>query len=398
VPVQFNRNLVILFVAQILGFSVLSSTVLIGPLIGANLSSARHLATLPVGLTVVGTALGVVPVTILMRRLGRRAVFLQVATIGLAACLLAWMALRQQAFPLYCLACVGLGVFAAGVMQFRFAAMESVAPDDMASAASLIIFGGLAAAWLGPELALSGRGLLAVDYAGSYLLLAGTIVLCGLLLAGYRDIALAPVAETTAPRAVAELLKLPALWLAISAGAVGYAVMAGIMTPTSISMHLLHGHSEADAKWVIQCHIAAMFLPSLFAPALIRQLGVRGLIAVGLLAMAGALAAGLSSISLWGYWLTLVSLGIGWNFLFTGGTTLLGQVPQAGEHFRLQTLNEGIVFPVQALASFGSGWLLALRGWSGVLYAAAPLLGLLLLILLVEKSLDTASAARAGGA
>lgn len=384
-PVTLNRNVAVLFLAQILGFSVLSSTVLIAPLIGVDLSHTRHLATLPVALTIVGTALGVVPVTLLMRRFGRRAVFLLVSTIALAGCLLALQALHIRDFRLFCGACMMLGVFAAGVMQFRFAAMESVAPEQMASAASTIIFGGIVAAWLGPELAFTGQHLLRVEYAGSYLLLAGTLILCGALLTGFRNRPPATGVPVEPPRPFFELLKIPALWLAIGAGSVGYAVMSGVMTPTSVSMHLLHGHSDADAKWVIQSHIAAMFLPSLFAPRLIRRLGIRGLIAVGMVAMFAALVAGLRNTGVPGYWTTLILVGIGWNFLFTGGTTLLGQLPRDGEQFRVQALNEGIIFPVQALASFASGWLLALWGWSGVLYAGMPLLGTLLLVLLFER-------------
>ncbi len=381
---RFNRNVAVLFLAQILGFSVLSSTVLIAPLIGVALSHTRHLATLPVALTIVGTALGVVPVTLLMRRFGRRAVFLLVAAIALAACLLALQALHIRDFRLFCAACMMLGVFAAGVMQFRFAAMESVAPERMASAASTIIFGGIVAAWLGPELAFTGQHLLPIEYAGSYLLLAGAVLLFGVLLAGFRNRPLITDVQVEPPRPFSELLKMPTLWLAISAGAVGYGVMSGVMTPTSVSMHLLHGHSDADAKWVIQSHIAAMFLPSLFAPWLIRRLGMRGLIALGMAAMFAALIVGLHNTAVPGYWTTLILLGMGWNFLFTGGTTLLGQVPRDGEQFRVQAFNEGIIFPVQALASFASGWLLALWGWSGVLYTGVPLLGILLLVLLFE--------------
>lgn len=381
----FNRNIACLFLAQILGFSVVSSIVLIGPLIGAELAQSQKLATLPVGLTVVGAAIGAVPLTLLMRRFGRRAIFSLTSLIAACACLLAFQALRSGSFSLYCFAAMFLGVFGACVLQFRFAAMESVAPQHMATAASVIIFGGIVAAWLGPEMAISGRKLLSIDYAGSYLLLATAAFVCAALLLLYRNHTQLVSTEDQPARTLRELLKIPTLWLAICAGAVGYAVMAGVMTPTSVSMHLYHGHSQADAKWVIQSHIAAMFMPSLFAPFLIRLLGLRGLIFVGWLAMLASLFAGLHDTSVHGYWVALVLLGVGWNFLFTGGTALLAQVHSSGERFRVQALNEGIIFPIQALASFASGWMLATFGWSGVLYACTPFLGCLLVLLFVER-------------
>lgn len=380
-----NRNIVLLFLAQIAGFSVLSSSVLIAPLIGADLSGTQRLATLPVGLTIVGTALGVVPITLLMRRFGRRAVFLLVAGIGCSGCMLAIEALRLGSFSVFCGAAICLGVFAAGVQQFRFAAMESVSAEHMASAASTIIFGGIMAAWLGPELAIRGRHVLSIEYTGSYLLLGGCALACAVFLGLYRNTSLTVTSHAQAPRPLRELASSPLLWLAICSAAVGYAVMSGVMTPTSVSMHLLHGHSQADAKWVIQSHIAAMFLPSLFAPVLTGLLGVRGLIATGLVALSSTVIIGLHNTEVSGYWAALVLLGIGWNFTFTGGTTLLGQVARAGEHFRVQALNEGLVFSMQAVASFASGWLLAWRGWDGVMLACMPLLGLLAFMLLVES-------------
>ncbi|MFK7976968.1 MAG: MFS transporter, partial [Halioglobus sp.] len=260
-----------------------------------------------------------------------------------------------------------LGLTAAAMQQIRFAAMECVPADDGPTAASIILCAGVIAAFLGPELALAGKSLTAIDYQGSFWLGAGCLLVAGVLLLGYTPKKVVAAAPKTVKTTNATLLSNPGFLLAITAGASAYVVMAFVMTATPISMHMHHGHSLEDAKWVIQSHIAAMFLPSLIAPWLIRMLGIRGLMVAGLGCYATTITIGLIDASVLGFWGQLVMLGIGWNFLFLSGTALLPTTYNEGEGFKAQSLNDSVIFASQAVASLSAGWAISTVSWGALL-------------------------------
>jgi hypothetical protein len=228
---------------------------------------------------------------------------------------------------------------------------------------------GIFAAFLGPEMALWGQNLSSTEYRGSFWLGASCFLIgATLLLLFYQPTPLQrSETHSTTARPLLQMLGNRTLVLAIASGAVAYVVMSFVMTATPISMHLHHGHSMADTKFVIQSHIAAMFLPSLFTAWLFRILGIRGLMLTGLACYIGTITIGLIDASVMGFWGQLVMLGIGWNFLFIAGTTLLPTAYREGEQFRAQAVNDTVVFGSQAIAALTAGWALSLISWQQLL-------------------------------
>jgi len=271
-------NVWVLVAAQALAMCTAPFIVFIGSIQGRLLAPAPEYATLPVGLVVVGTVLAIKPATWLMERFGRKRVMLLGASMGMLAGTLGALASWLGLFPLLCLAAVVGGTGLAVVHQYRFAAMESV-PDNMAgSAAARVLLGGLVAAWLGPEIATLGSGPdVSHPFLTSWLALAGVqftaLVILGL---GYRAQGeRAREAHVGGGRPLREILANPLIWVAISAAAIGYAIMSFIMTATPLSMTEMAGHDLDDAKRVIQLHIMAMYLPSLISGWLTRVVGRR---------------------------------------------------------------------------------------------------------------------------
>ncbi|WP_144777068.1 MFS transporter [Marinobacter maritimus] len=370
-------NVWVLVAAQALAMCTAPFIVFIGSIQGRLLASAPEYATLPVGLVVLGTVLTIKPATWLMERFGRKRVMLLGTCMGMIAggfgALASWLGL----FPLLCLAAAVGGTGLAVVHQYRFAAMESV-PDNMAgSAAARVLLGGLVAAWLGPEIAAFGSGIEAnYPFLTSWLGLAAVQLAALVIIAiGYRGRA-ERVRETHAGggRPLGEILANPLVWAAISAAAIGYAVMSFIMTATPLSMTEIAGHDLDAAKRVIQLHIMAMYLPSLISGWLTRVVGIPLMMAAGLLAYLGCVVLAASGVSFHHYLSALLLLGVGWNFLFVGGTTLLPRGYTDAERFRVQGLNDIFVFGSQATAALSAGVILSWLGWSSLVMIAVPFL------------------------
>lgn len=384
-------NVWILIAAQALAMCTAPFIVFIGSIHGRLLAPAAELATLPAGLVVVGTVVAIKPATWLMAKWGRKSVMLLGTLAGTLGGLLGALAAWTSSFEVLCAAALMGGAGVAVVHQYRFAAMESV-PDELAgSAAARVLLGGLLAAWLGPELALVGGGQDAeYPFIGGWLAL-GTVqlVAMGVLALGYRSSG-ERVRDISASsgRPLKEILRQPVIWVAISAAAMGYAVMSFVMTATPLGMTELSGHSLEDAKWVIQLHIMSMYLPSLVSGWLIRRLGVAKMMVVGLLAYFSCIAIASSGTAFSDYLLALILLGVGWNFLFVGGTTLLPTGYREEERFRVQGLNDLMVFGAQAAAALSAGAVLATIGWNGLLMVVIPFVllhGALMLIWLLQS-------------
>ncbi|HDZ37753.1 MAG TPA: MFS transporter [Marinobacter sp.] len=370
-------NVWVLVAAQALAMCTAPFIVFIGSIQGRMLASAPEYATLPVGLVVVGTVLAIKPATWLMQAFGRKRIMLLGALMGMLAGTLGALASWLGLFPLLCLAAVVGGTGLAVVHQYRFAAMESV-PDNLAgSAAARVLLGGLVAAWLGPEIATLGRGPDAIyPFLTSWVALAvvqfAALVILGF---GYRAQGeLVRKVHTGGGRPLREILANPLILVAISAAAIGYAVMSFIMTATPLSMTEVAGHDLDAAKRVIQLHIMAMYLPSLISGWLIRVIGIPLMMSIGMLACLGCVVLAASGVSFHHYLAALLLLGVGWNFLFVGGTTLLPRGYTDAERFRVQGLNDIFVFGSQATAALSAGVILSWVGWSSLVMIAAPLL------------------------
>lgn len=361
------RNVWLLTLVLSLAMSAGAMMVMVGGLIGAQMAPSPKLSTLPVALMIVGTAIGVVPVTRAMGKYGRKPIFVGVAMLACLSSLLGAMSVVIEQFELFLFASFVLGIAISGFQQIRFAAMESVDLERAPKAASTVMLGGLVAAVLGPELVTQGNNLLETQFAGSFVLMAILCLGCVGLFALMTETHIRNDKVSHHKADIADVLVKPTFIIAVSASVVGYALMSFIMTATPVHMHVTEQHSLEHAKWVIQSHILAMYLPSLVSGWLIAKLGVNKVIAGGLLIYLITIAVASSGNHLANYWVALILLGIGWNFLFLGGTVLLPQTHNTAQKFRVQSINEFAVFSAQGMAALGAGALLFALGWQGLM-------------------------------
>ncbi|MCB1685003.1 MAG: MFS transporter [Pseudomonadales bacterium] len=381
-----NRNILILCLAQMIFVSGSILMVTLGGIIGSQLASNPALATLPLSLVVIGTALNTIPATLLMQRIGRRLGYALAGMVACAAALLAAWALTLGSFPLFCTAALVIGTTLAFSQQFRFGAAESVAAHRVSWAVSIILLGSIGGAFLGPQIAASSPALTPDHpFRAAMLILAGLYACTTLLLLALHPTAPPESTEAGAPgRPLRYIVTQPLFVLAVAAGMIGQGVMVFIMTATPLSMHVVDGHSVTDAAGVVRAHVIAMYLPSLISAPLIGRFGTNAVMGAGLLAMLATLAIGLSGHEVMHYWWALVLLGIGWNFLYVGGTTLLVRTYLPSERFRAQAVNEFSIFGVAAVASLMAGTLIHSFGWTVLLLCALPPL-LLMVALLVWR-------------
>lgn len=359
------------------GFAMCAAPLVVfaGGLIGQQLATDTRLATLPLAAMVLGTALAVYPAAAIASKYGRKRVFLGAMVVGLIAAMVAVFALQISSFSGFIFAAALIGIVLACIQQFRFAAMESVSPELMPVAAARLLLAGIVAAYLGPELVTLGQLFHSQTFTGAFYLLGICFVIAFLLiLFGYHNIQIPQSQGQQSPRSIGEILSHPGILLAMGSAAVGFAVMSFIMTATPISMHEFNHYSLEETKWVIQSHIMAMFIPSLFSGWLVRKLGFIIMMWAGLGIYAISLFIAYWDQALIHFWSALILLGLGWNLLFVAGTALLPQMYQANEAHRVQGLNDLMVFSAQAIASLGSGILLLLLGWQGLIWVAIPII------------------------
>jgi MFS family permease len=369
----------VLTFAQCFGQTAAPILVLLGGIVGAQIAPSADWATLPIAIQISGIASATIPASYLMSKVGRKIGFLAGTALAIFAALFAAFSIYQQSFVLFCIASFLIGNYIAFLQQFRFAVAESVLKEQIPKSLAFLMLAGIVAAIVGPEV---GRRFSVIDglpdYVGSFLGLAAMLTASFIiLLVFYRNAALGSQDEIHTSRPLGQIFKQPALVLAIASAAIGYSVMSLVMTATPLSMHEMDLHSLADTTRVIQSHILAMYVPSFFSGFLISWLGARRIIQAGFALMIICVAIGWGSPEFINYWGALIVLGIGWNFLFLGGTTLLTQSYRNSERFKVQAVNDFLVFGLQALGSLSAGILLASFGWSGVMVFALPLLLLL---------------------
>ena len=372
-----------LMLTQALSLSTAPLMVLVGGLVGQQLHPQPGFATLPVALMIIGTAVSALPAAKAAQRWGRRPVFLTSSGVGGVSSVLACIAIEGQSFWLFCLAALGFGAVIAVIQQSRFVAMDAVAADQKPVVAARLLLAGLLSAFIGPELTSLAQWFPALPgFAAAFIGLAVLFVISGaVLFLVLPPLHLAQQNRDVAQRSLAELFSQPTLWLAVAAAAGGYGVMAYVMTATPLSMTVQYGYDVNDAKWVIQSHIAAMFLPSLISGQLIRWLGAWNMVLAGVLIYSLTLLVAWWDQSLIHYWVGLVLLGLGWNLLFVAGTSVLPQCYEPHEASRVQGINDLLVFAFQAVGALASGAVLLLLGWHGLLLSSLPILALLCLLL-----------------
>jgi len=366
-----RKNVAVLAACQALLLTNNSTAIALNGLAGWALASNKTLATLPVTGWVIGGALSTLPASLLMKRIGRRAGFTVGALIGMIGAAICSWALYLGNFWLLCLGTMVFGVYNAVAQYYRFAAADAVRTDFKAKAISLVLAGGLVGGLIGPEVSKFTIDLLAERYLGAYLSLIGFLVL-GVLVVQLLDIPVPSAAQHREPvRPLREIMAQPSFLVAAAGAAIGYGVMNLLMTATPLAMGLC-GHPYSAAATVIGWHVVSMFGPSFFTGSLIRRFGVLQVMLAGALILYGCVGIALSGISVPHFWFALVLLGIGWNFLYIGGTTLIAEACTPAERAKTQGANDSIIFIVMATSSFSSGVLIDQKGWQVLNWLALP--------------------------
>ena len=381
-----SRTLPVLSVAQAFSQTSAPIIVLLGGIVGTRLAPSTDLATLPVAFMIIGTALTTIPAALIMGKIGRKYGFMLSALMASLAGVLAAFAISISHFWLFCVATMIIGGNNAFVQQYRFAVAEVAEPDRVGKSLSILMLAGVVAAWMGPAVAqgLHDKGPWG-EFSGSFLGLSAMMLVAFVCLGFYENKPLEAQSVDDKPRHLLTIVLQLSFLVAVGAAVVGYGVMSLVMTATPVSMHEIDSFSLEDTTWVIQSHIMAMFLPSLFSGFLIDKFGPMKIVLVGLFLMATCLVIGYIERHLMHYWLALVLLGVGWNFLFLGGTTLLTKTYASAERFKVQAFNDFLIFSFQAMAALGSGYLLTQFGWNWVLGFSVPwLIGLAVLMFIAR--------------
>ena len=349
-----RRNIALLASAQALLFTNSVTLIALNGLVGYQLAADKAFATLPVTTQIIGSALMALPASHLMQRIGRRAGFLVGTLVGLIGGAIATLGIYQQSMTTLCVGTFVLGIYGAFGQFYRFAAADAAAPNFKANAISLVVAGGLIGGIVGPALSTWTRHLAATEFLASY---ASLMVFC-LLTAAVLSLLRMPAAATddsaASPRPLLVVVLQPVFLVATLTSALGYGVMSLLMTATPLAMGVC-GHPYADAANVISAHVIAMFAPSFFTGNLISRFGVLQVMLVGVVLMGVCLAVALSGVSVVHFWWSLVLLGLGWNFMFVGGSTLLTETYLPAEKAKAQGLHDLLVFCTTATSSFSSG-------------------------------------------
>jgi MFS family permease len=369
-----RRNVALLAACQAMLFTNNSTLIAINGLAGLALAPVASLATLPVTCWVLGGAVATVPASFHMKRVGRRRGLVTGTLFGIVGALVCAAAIWLQSFWLLCGGAIVFGVYNGFGQYYRFAAADVAKPDFRATAISLVLAGGLVGGILGPTTSRVTVDLLAPKFLGAYLALIAFALVTLALLAQVRIPAPSAAEQAARGRPMAAIAAQPKYVVAVLAAAIGYGVMNFLMTSTPIAMGVC-GHPYSDAAFVISSHVVAMFAPSFFTGGLIKRFGVLPVLFAGVALNAVSIAIALSGISVAQFWWSLVALGVGWNFLYIGGTTLLTETYRPEERAKAQGANDFTIFAVMAISSLTSGMTVTSAGWEKVNLYALPLLG-----------------------
>ena len=377
-----NRNLFLLILSQVFGFTAATVTVFISGIIGSDLSSIKTLSTLPPSIYVVGTAAATIFAAKIMSIIGRRLGFIFASVAGSISCLIGIYAINIESFFIFCFAKFILGATMAFTHQYRFAAAESVEKEKAPKAISSLLLAGIVAAFLGIGLANYTKNFVSdYLYVGSYLTLAVLTLIPSFLLFFFKDIREISFVSNKEnnSRNYSEFFSDPKFLQAITSAAFAYAVMSFLMTATPISMHIVHQLSLEKTGIVLQFHVLAMFLPSLVTGNLIKKFGYSNMMYLGVLFYFFTILLSFFQPSFLNYFISLIFLGIGWNFLFISGTSLLVTTYKPEEKFKAQGFNDLLVFSSMALASLLAGILISIASWKTVNLFCIPFLILIIL-------------------
>ena len=377
-----NKNLFLLTASQVFGFTAANVTVFLSGIIGSQLSSIKSLSTLPPSIYIVGIAISTIFAAKVMSIIGRRLGFVLASVASSISCLIAAYSITLENFYIFCVACFILGTGMAFIHQYRFAAAESVEKDKAPKAISTLLLAGIVSAFIGISLANYTKNFVPdYLYVGSYLTLSILTLMPAFFLSFFKETNIETSSSTniTIERSYIEFLSDPRYLQALTAASFAYVVMAFLMTATPISMHIIHKFSLEKTGLVIQFHVLSMFLPSLFTGSLIKRYGYSKMMYLGVVFYIITILMSFFEPTFITYLLGLVFLGIGWNFLFVTGTSLLVTTYKPEEKFKAQGFNDLVVFSFTAVSSLSAGILISLTSWKSVNLLCIPFLILIIL-------------------
>ncbi len=379
---MMNKNLFLLTASQVFGFTAANVTVFLSGIIGSQLSSIKSLSTLPPSIYIVGIAVSTIFAAKIMSIIGRRLGFV-LASIGSSmSCLIAAYSILVENFFIFCIACFILGTGMAFIHQYRFAAAESVDKDKAPKAISTLLLAGIVSAFIGISLANYTKDFISDHlYVGSYLMLAILTIMPAFFLFFFKNKSEGSFQskEEIKTRSYFEFLCEPRFLQAITSASFAYVVMAFLMTATPISMHIIHNLSLEKTGIVIQFHVLSMFLPSLITGRLINKFGYSKIMYLGVLFYILTICMSFFDPSFISYLVGLIFLGVGWNFLFVSGTSLLVTTYKPEEKFKAQGFNDLVVFSCTAISSLSAGILISMTSWKAVNLLCIPFLILIIL-------------------
>ncbi|RCK36627.1 MFS transporter [Thalassospira profundimaris] len=378
---EVRRNIIFLSLCVALSASAMSLIFTVAAVIGYSLAEDKSLSTLPVACMMIAMMAMTAPSAMVMAKFGRKFGFWMGAGIAMCGAFSGMGAVYYGNFWLLCIACACIGAGNAIAMQYRFAAAEAAPSEFRARAISYTMLGGLASAFIGPNLASFARNWFeTVPFLGTFVALIGLQVLLIIVIGQLRLPDMRGHKHEEPARPIKTVLGQPAVMVAIVAGALGYAVMSFVMTATPLAI-LDCDYAFGDAAFIIQWHVVGMYAPGFFTGNLIKRFGALKIIQFGALLNFICLAVGLSGQDLMGnFWIALVILGVAWNFMFVGATTFLTENYRSSEQARVQAINEFCVFGTVAVASLSAGSIYSWSGWATLLYSAALPVGLVLVI------------------
>ncbi len=387
-----RRNIAVLTAAQALGGASPPIVMSLGGLVGQQLSPDPAWLTFPVSLFGLGLAIGTLPAAFIMRRWGRRNGYVFGGLIGIVAGLIAAFGISSRSFEIFCIGTFIAGFYSSYVQSYRFAAADAVEGDWKAKAISWVMIGGLVGAVAGPQLVIWTRDAFSgAPYVGSFLSQALLSVIAIPILFMLR----APRTDTggdpeSGGRPLLQILLTPRYMLAVATGVVSYGVMAFVMTAAPVAM-VDNGYSVDDAALGIQWHLLAMFAPSFFTGRLMARFGMERVTAVGLVLLAASGVVALGGLALSNFWISLVLLGIGWNFSFIGATAMVTDCHTPAERGKAQGANDFMIFATTAAVSFFAGTILHSSGWMAINWLIFPVIAVSLIPLLLRQAGPTSA-------
>jgi predicted MFS family arabinose efflux permease len=369
-----RRTVLLLAGCQALAMSSMSVLATTSAIVGQMLAADKALSTLPVALQMTGMMLATIPAALLMARIGRRGGFWTGTALGASGGLVAGAGVWAVSFPLFCLGTFMIGGSNGFAQQYRFAAAELADERFRSKAISLVLAGGVISGTFGPEAAKWSRDLFdPIQFAGCFVMIVVLQLAAAALLSTVHLPPPPPRGSLRgAGRPLGEIIRQPLFVVALLAGMIGYAVMAMVMTATPIAM-IGCGFHFSDAAFVIQWHILGMYAPSFFTGHLIARFGLTAILLTGAALLLACCGINLAGIAEGNFWAANVLLGIGWNFLFVGATTLLTRTYRPEERAKVQALNDFMIFGTSTVSAFSSGALLAGFGWKMVQLTGLPL-------------------------